>query len=57
MSEYMMDGSSFGMMIVMSLFCLMFVALLVLSIAALAKYLFAGGQKETHKHHEESPNA
>ena len=57
MSEYMMDGSSSGMMIVMALFCLMFVALLVLSIAALVKYLFASRQGKTRNNYEGSSNA
>lgn len=57
MTEYMMDGASSGMMIGMALFCLMFMILLVLSVAALVKYLFGARQSETQATHEENSNA
>jgi len=57
MSEYMTDGLSSGMMIVMPSFCLLFVSLMVFSVAVLAKYLLNSVQRNDHNHHEERPNA
>lgn len=57
MNEYMMNGPSSGMIIAMVIFCLMFVALLTLSLAALVKYVFGNRQNKTQMTHEENSNA
>ncbi len=43
MNGTLMDGST-GMMLAMGSFCLLFVTVLILLAAALAKYLFGAGQ-------------